>query len=70
MPKFDPELIALMRSVLDEAMLQVPPDAATPTTKTLLAESILKAAAQGQTGYNDLLAAAVEHIQTILSALS
>lgn len=69
MPTFDPELIALMRSVLDEAMLQVPPDAATSTTKTLLAESILKAAAQGQTSYNDLFAAALEHIQIILSAL-
>ena len=70
MPAFDPELIALMRTVLDDVMLQVPSDAANSTTKTLLAESILKAAAQGQTSYNDLLATAADHIQTIVSMLS
>jgi hypothetical protein len=69
MPTFDPELIALMRSVLDEVMLRVPPSAATSTTKALLAESILKTAAQGQISYDDLFTAALDHIQTILSSL-
>jgi hypothetical protein len=70
MPAFDPELVALMRTVLDDVMLRVPPSVANSTAKTLLAESILKAAAQGQTSYNDLLAAASDHIQTIVSMLS
>ena len=70
MPEFGPELITLMRTVLDDVMLQVPPSISNTTTKTLLAESILKAAAQGQTSYNELLAAATDQIQTILSALS
>ena len=70
MPEFGPELITLMRTVLDDVMLQVPPSISNTTTKALLAESILKAAAQGQTSYNELLAAATDQIQTILSTLS
>jgi hypothetical protein len=70
MPVFDPELILLMRSVLDDVMLRVPPDSSNTTTKTLVAESILKAAAQGQTSYNELFAAATGQIQTIVSMLS
>jgi hypothetical protein len=69
MPLFNPELISLMRTVLDDVMSLVPPNASNATTKTLLAESILKAAAQGQTSYDDLLAAATEQIQTIVSML-
>jgi hypothetical protein len=70
MPVFNPELITLMRTVLDDAMLLMPPSVSNATTKTLLAESILKAAAQGQTSYNELFAAASGQIQTILSMLS
>jgi hypothetical protein len=70
MPVFNPELITLMRTVLDDVMLRVPPSVSNATTKTLLAESILKAAAQGQTSYNELFAAATDQIQTIVSMLS
>ncbi len=58
-----------MRTVLEDVMSLVPANASNATTKTLLAESILKAAAQGQTSYDDLLAAAAEQIQTIVSML-
>lgn len=67
MPEFGPELVALMRTVLDDVMLRVPPNVSNATTKTLLAESILKAAARGQTGYNELLAIATDQIQIIAS---
>jgi len=69
MPEFGPELIALMRIVLDDVMLRVPQDVSNATTKTLLAESILKAAARGQTSYSELLATATDQIQTIVSVL-
>ena len=70
MPEFGPELITLMRTVLDDVMLQVPPSISNTTTKALLAESILRAAAQGQTSYNELWTAATDQIQTIVSMLS
>ena len=70
MPVFNPELITLMRTVLDDIMLQAPPSVSNATTKTLLAESILKAAAQGQTSYNELLAAAANQLQIIVSTFS
>lgn len=70
MPAFNPEFVALMRTVLDDVMLLVPSHASNSTTKTLLAEAILKAAAQGQSSYNDLLATATDHMQTIISTLS
>jgi len=40
------------------------------TAKAYLAEAILKAAAQGHTGYNELLTAATDQIQTMLSMLT
>jgi hypothetical protein len=70
MPQFDPELIALMRIALDEVMTRVPPEISNTTTKAYLAECILKAAAQGHTSYNELLAAATDHIQAIIVMLS
>jgi hypothetical protein len=70
MPQFDPELIQLMRSVLEDAMTRVPLEITGITTKAYLAEVILKAAAQGQTSYNELLAAATDQIQAILSMLT
>jgi hypothetical protein len=66
---FSPELVALMRTVLDNAMLQVPSSVSNPTTKVFLAESILKAASQGHTSYNELFAAATVQVQTITSML-
>jgi len=67
MPVFNPELITLMRTVLDDVMSRVPSSLSNTTTKALLAESILKAAAKGQTSYNELLAAATDQIHAILS---
>ena len=67
MPSFDPELIQLMRNALEEVMTRVPLEYSMPATKAYLAECILKAAAQGQTSYDGLLAAAADQIQTALS---
>jgi hypothetical protein len=67
MPEFDPKLVHVMRNVLEEVMTRVPSEYATPETKAYLAESILKAAAQGRTSYNELLTAAADQIQVILS---
>jgi len=70
MPQFDPELIQLMRNVLDDVMNRVPLEVSGTTAKAYLAEAILKAAAQGHTSYNELTAAATDQIQTILSMLT
>ena len=70
MPQFDPELIQLMRSVLEDAMTRVPLEITGITTKAYLAEVILKAAAQGHTSYSELLAAATDQIQAIVSMLT
>ena len=70
MPQFNPELVQLMRSVLEDVMTRVPPEITGTTTKAYLAEAILKAAAQGHTSYNELLAAATDQIQVIVSMLT
>jgi len=70
MPQFDPELVQVMRSVLDDVMTSVPLEISGTTAKAYLAEAILKAAAQGHTSYNELMAAATNQIQTILSILT
>jgi hypothetical protein len=69
MPSYSPELVQTMRAALDEVMTQIPAEQATPGVKAYMAEFILKAAAQGQTTYDGLLAAASEQIQTVLSTL-
>jgi hypothetical protein len=48
MPQFDPELIQLMRTVLEDAMTKVPLEVSGITTKGYLAQVILKAAADGR----------------------
>jgi hypothetical protein len=70
MPQFDPELIQLMRSVLDDVMSGVPLEISGTTAKAHLAEAILKAAAQGHTSYTELMAAATDQIQAVLSILT
>jgi hypothetical protein len=70
MPQFDRELVALMRTALDDVMTKVFPEISSIATKAVLAECILKAAAQGHTSYNELLAAATDHIQSIMTMLS
>ena len=67
MPAFNPELIATMRAALDEVMTRVPLEQASSSVKVHLAECILKAAAQGQTSYESLIAAATAQLQTILA---
>jgi hypothetical protein len=69
MPQFDSELIQLMRTVLEDAMTRVPLEISGTTTKAYLAEVILKAAAQGQTSYSDLITAATDQIHTLTSML-
>jgi N-acetylglucosamine kinase-like BadF-type ATPase len=67
MPAFDPELTQVMRDALEDVMTRVPVEYSTPATKAHLAECILKAAAQGHTTYNELVTAAADQIQAILS---
>ena len=69
MPSFSPELIQTMRAALNEVMTKIPVDQATPSLKAYMAEFILKTAANGLTNYEDLLAAATEKIQMVLSQL-
>jgi hypothetical protein len=70
MPSYDPELIQTMRAVLDEAVTKIPVDQVTPGIKAQMAEFILRAAAEGRTGYEELLAAALAQIQPVLSMLT
>ena len=70
MPCFEPELISTMRAALDDVMSQIPVEQSTFGIKVHFAEFILKAAADGQTSYDALLAAATSQIQTVLSMLT
>jgi hypothetical protein len=70
MQRYSPELVQTMRAALDEVMTKIPLEQATPGIKAAVAECILKAAANGQTSYDGLIAAASEQIQTILSMLT
>jgi hypothetical protein len=70
MPAFSPELTQLMRSVLDEVMTKVPVESSSPAVKACLAECILKAAAQGHTTYSELVTAASNKIQVVVSLLT
>jgi len=70
MPRFSPEFIDTMRTALEEVMSRIPLDQATPGIKAHVAELILKAAADGQTNYDALVATATSQIQTFLSLLS
>jgi hypothetical protein len=70
MPTFSPSLITIMRAVLEEAMTKVPAEQATTVTKAYLAEFILKAAAEGLTSYEGLMAAVINQLPTTLSMFS
>ena len=67
MPSFSPEVVQAMRAALDVVMTKIPAEQATQGVKAAVAEYILKAAAQGQTSSEALIAAASDHIQTILT---
>jgi hypothetical protein len=45
---FDPETVALLRTTLDRAWVSLPPSRQAVTSRSILAERILKAAAQGE----------------------
>lgn len=66
MIKFDLQLVHVMRSALEEVMTRVPVEFSTPATKAYIAEYILKAAAQGQSGYDGFVASATDQIQEIM----
>jgi hypothetical protein len=59
-PKFPPELIAIMRSALDDAANQIDDATLTPATKAKMAQRIVSAAAEGVTDAGKLFAAAIE----------
>jgi hypothetical protein len=65
MSYFAPELVQTMRDVLDQAVMRLPLEYATPPVKAYLAECILKAAAQGHTSHDALLSAAIDQFQAI-----
>jgi hypothetical protein len=67
MPAFSSELIAIMRAALEQVMTKVPPAKATPAIKAHLAESILRAAAEGETCEQGFITAAADQLPTILS---
>jgi ABC-type antimicrobial peptide transport system permease subunit len=69
MQKFDPQLVQVMRNALEEVMTRVPLQYSTSSTKAYLAEYILKTAAQGQTNYDQLVAAAADQIDQIQAVL-
>jgi hypothetical protein len=70
MASYSPELTQIMRAALDDVMTKIPVDQATPAIKARMAEFILRAAAEGQTSYEGLVAAASDQIHTILSMLT
>jgi len=51
-------------------MTKVPVEHATPGIKAALAEYILKAAAEGETDYESLVAAGADQIHTLLSMVT
>ncbi len=70
MPQFDPELITVMKKVLEDTMARVPLEYSNPAAKAYFAEFILKAAAQGKTSYDALIVAAADQIEIFVSLLS
>ena len=57
---FDPEMLSVMRSVLDAAVDQIDRGNRTPATKAKMAERILRAASGGVTDNETLTALAIE----------
>ncbi len=57
--QFDIETVLLLREVLDTAWAALPPQQRAATSKTILAERILKAAADGERDPERLLDAAM-----------
>ena len=70
MPQFDPQLIRLMRDALEEVITKVPAEYSTPATKAYLAECILKAAANGQTSFDGLVAAGTRELHAVVTLIT
>jgi hypothetical protein len=66
MQKFDVQLVQVMRTALEDAMTKVPTEYSTGATKVFLAEYILEAAANGETGHSVFVATAVSHIPEVI----
>jgi hypothetical protein len=56
---FDPETVALLRTTLDRAWVSLPPGRQAVMSQSILAERILRAAAQGERDPERLRALAV-----------
>jgi hypothetical protein len=56
---FDPETVALLRTTLDRAWASLPAGQQAVTSRSILAERILKAAAQGERDPDRLRARAI-----------
>ncbi len=61
------ESLYSFHDIIEDVMTRVPLEMANTETKARLAEYILKTAAQGHTTYNELIAAATDHIQLVAS---
>ena len=70
MPSYSPEVVQAMRTALDVVMTKIPTEQSTQAVKAAVAEYILKVAAKGETSSEGLIAAASEHLQTILTMLT
>jgi len=66
----NPQLIQIMRAALEEVMAKIPADDSIFGIKAAMAEVILKAAANGQTSFDGLVASASEQIQAVTSMLT
>ncbi|WP_300166675.1 hypothetical protein [Bradyrhizobium sp.] len=64
------QLILIMRAALEEVMVKIPANDSIFGLKAAMAEVILKAAANGQTSFDGLVASASEQIQTVTSMLT
>jgi hypothetical protein len=58
-PKFDPHYVATLRQLLDIAVEQIAVQYRTPATKAMMAETIVRHAADGMTDAQDLVSHAV-----------
>jgi hypothetical protein len=59
---FDLDTVALLRDTLDDAWACLPPEQRATTSRTLLAERILKSAAEGERDPERLLDAALDAV--------
>jgi hypothetical protein len=67
---YSPELIQTMRAALETVMDKIPAEQSVFGVKAAMAEFILRAAAQGQTSFDGLVASASDQIQSIVSMLT